>query len=181
MESNSNQTCIIILWLEHKFAIIMNNKFVSIHSGSHRSSIRCVCSDVGDGTFRLLVSIPCLIMHWLLKSLVHQQGCYWLYRANNSCRLLHNHFHVCRANQIKDTIQNVNMSYIILKPFSVLRVNNGFIFIDKYITWALNHKTPLGDGFIIMIMSYPKCQYFNIIPHIETESFCSGRNLCVWT
>ena len=40
-------------------------------------------SDAGDGIIRLWWSIPCLLMHWLLKSPVHQQAWYWLCRTDN--------------------------------------------------------------------------------------------------
>ena len=42
-------------------------------------------SDAGDGIFRLWGSIPCLLMHWLQKSPVHQQAWYWPCRTNNMC------------------------------------------------------------------------------------------------
>ena len=40
-------------------------------------------SDAGDKIFRLWESIPCLLMHWLLKSPVHQQAWYLLCRTDN--------------------------------------------------------------------------------------------------
>ena len=40
-------------------------------------------SDAGDGIFRVWRSISCLLMHWLQKSPVHQQACYWLCGTDN--------------------------------------------------------------------------------------------------
>ena len=40
-------------------------------------------SGAGDGIFRVWRSIPCLLTHWLLKSPVHQQACYWLCGIDN--------------------------------------------------------------------------------------------------
>ena len=40
-------------------------------------------SDAGDRIFRLLGSIPCLQMHWLLKSPVYQRAWYWLCKTGN--------------------------------------------------------------------------------------------------
>ena len=40
-------------------------------------------SDAGDGTLRLWVSIPSLLMLWLLKSPELQQAWYWLCRTDN--------------------------------------------------------------------------------------------------
>ena len=39
--------------------------------------------DAGDRLFQLWGSIPCLLMHWLLKSPEHQQAWYWLCRTDN--------------------------------------------------------------------------------------------------
>ena len=41
-------------------------------------------SDARDGIFRLWRSIPCLLMHWLLKSPVHQQAWHWQYRIGST-------------------------------------------------------------------------------------------------
>ena len=40
-------------------------------------------SDAGDGIFRLWVSLPCLLMPWLLKSPGHQQKWYLHYGTGN--------------------------------------------------------------------------------------------------
>ena len=40
-------------------------------------------SDAEDGIFQHWGSIPCLLMHWLLKSSVYQQAWYWLCRTDN--------------------------------------------------------------------------------------------------
>ena len=47
-------------------------------------------ADARDGIFQLRGSIPCLLMHWLLKSPEHQQPWYWLCRTDNvyCCRLI---------------------------------------------------------------------------------------------
>ena len=45
--------------------------------------------NAGDGIFWLWRSIPCLLMHWLLKALQYQLICYWLCRTGNMyCCLL---------------------------------------------------------------------------------------------
>ena len=49
----------------------------------HKILQRFESSDAGDGIFWLSGSIPCLLMHWLLKSPVHQQTWYWLCRIEN--------------------------------------------------------------------------------------------------
>ena len=43
-------------------------------------------SNAGDGIIRLWRSIPCLLMHWLLKLPVHQLAWHWLCRADNLYR-----------------------------------------------------------------------------------------------
>ena len=40
-------------------------------------------SDAGNRIFQLRPLIPCLLMHWLLKSPEHQQAWYWLCRTDN--------------------------------------------------------------------------------------------------
>ena len=42
-----------------------------------------VCFNVGDKIFWFWRLIPCLLMHWLLKSPEHQQAWYWLCRTDN--------------------------------------------------------------------------------------------------
>ena len=45
--------------------------------------IEVITSNATDGIFRRWGPIPSLLMHWLLKSPVHQQSCCWLCRAND--------------------------------------------------------------------------------------------------
>ena len=58
-------------------------KFVSRGpTGNKSASVNS--SDARDGIFRLWRSIPCLLIHWLLKSPVHQQAWHWQYRIGST-------------------------------------------------------------------------------------------------
>ena len=45
----------------------------------------CIVNSSGarDGIFRLILSIPCLLIPWLLKSSGHQHDWYWQYRIGS--------------------------------------------------------------------------------------------------
>ena len=71
-------------------------------------------SDAGDGILRFWGSIPSLLMHWLLKSPVHQQAWYYLYRKDNMycCSRVN----VIYLGQAKSKIQfKMNISFIIFQ------------------------------------------------------------------
>ena len=66
-----------------------------------------------NGIFQVWGSITCLLIHWLLKSPVHQQALYLLCRTDYMyccCRLP-----LLGSNEIRDTIQNVTTSFVIFK------------------------------------------------------------------
>ena len=67
-------------------------------------------SDAGGGIFRLLRSIPYLLMHWLLKLPVHQQAWYWLCKTNMYCCSRVNFIHL---GQAKSKIQFEMWIYIL--------------------------------------------------------------------
>ena len=66
-------TVAICILIKHCVSLYFIDKHV-IHLNS---------SGTGDKIFWLWGSIPCLLMHWLLKSLEHQQAWYWLCRTDN--------------------------------------------------------------------------------------------------
>ena len=68
--------------------------------------------DTGDEIFRFWVSIPCLLMRWLLKSPVHQQAWCWLCTVDN--------LYCCVFSQLQDTIQSVNISFIVFKTIQYI-------------------------------------------------------------
>ena len=80
-------------------------------------------SDTGDRIVRLWGSIPCLLMPWLLKSLEHHQAWYWLCRTDNIYCCSRVNSQLPGSNEIQDAIQNVNISFVSFKQFSMLRVN----------------------------------------------------------
>ena len=86
--------------------------------------LHCSSSDAGDGIFRLWwVSIPCLLMPWLLKSPEHQQVWYWLCRTVNMyCYSTVNFTNFGRA---KFKMQFKMQIYLLqsLKQISTLRAN----------------------------------------------------------
>ena len=95
---------------------------------------RLISSNAGDGIFQLWGSIPCMLMHWLLKSPEHQQVWYWLCRTDN--------MYCCsRVNFIyvgeKESKILFKMSIYLLqssKQFSMSQVDNRF-------WWAIIYQT----------------------------------------
>ena len=80
-------------------------------------------SDAGDGIFRLWRSIPYLLMHWPLKSPVHQQACYWLCWTDNMYCCSNVNF--IYLGQIKSKIwftMRIRL-WLSFKQFSMLRIN----------------------------------------------------------
>ena len=80
-------------------------------------------SDARGGISRLVWSIPCLPMHWLLKSPMHQQAWYWLRKINNMyCSSRVNLIHL---GQDKSKIRFKMWIYLLwsLKQVSMLRAN----------------------------------------------------------
>ena len=86
-------------------------------------------SDAGHGIFRLWGSIPCLLMHWLLKSPEHQQTWYF-------CRV-----NLMYWDQVKSKILLKIPIYLLqsLKHFSILRVFKQ----DSYNTYISHDVIPL--------------------------------------
>ena len=80
-------------------------------------------SDAGDGIFRLCGSIPCLLMHWLLKSPVHNQAWYWLCKTENMYFCYRINF--IYLGQAKSRIRFKIRTDLLwcLKRFRVLKVN----------------------------------------------------------
>ena len=56
--------------------------------------------DAEDGIYRLIGSILCLLMPWLLKLPGHQQAWYWLCRTRQYVESLQSEFHLFVLNQI---------------------------------------------------------------------------------
>ena len=63
-------------------------------------------SDAGDGIFQLCESISCLLMHWLLKSPVHQQTWYWLCRTDNMYYCWRMNFIYHKTSNLRQTFGN---------------------------------------------------------------------------
>ena len=79
-------------------------------------------SDAGDGIVRFLGPIPCLLMHWLLKSPEHQQAWYWLCRTDGIyCCSRVNFIYLGQAKPQRRFKMWIYILYS-LKQFSVLRV-----------------------------------------------------------
>ena len=56
-------------------------------------------ADAADRIFRLWDSILCMLMHWLLKSLEHQQAWYWLCITDIVYLLFWGQFYVLESNE----------------------------------------------------------------------------------
>ena len=96
--------------------------------------------------FRLWLSIPCPLMPWLLKSPVHQQAWYWLYKMDMSCSRVNS---IC-LGQTKSEIWLKMWIFLVqsLKQFSMLRVNTTCISLYcVYWNMTKDHSEVINHSF----------------------------------
>ena len=82
------------------------------YNGYDKDSLKS--SHVRDGIFRLIWSITCWLIPWLLKAPGHQQAWYWQ-RIGYRYRIFHCESGLLLLNKIQGMIWNVNTSFISFK------------------------------------------------------------------
>ena len=78
-------------------------------------------SNDGDEIFSLWGPMPCLLVHSLQQSPVHQQAWYWMCRQTICVLLLRSLFYLFGSIQIQYTIQNVYIYFIIFESIQYVK------------------------------------------------------------
>ena len=130
--------------------------------------------DARDRLFRIIMSIPCFLMPWLLQSPGHQQARFWQYRIGNmsSCSIV---YLVCFCwTQSNIWYKKVNTSFIIFKVIQYVQSQHVLHIARVHVEFR---HTQLFNGIIMPIVWHhvTKLQYagitkqnngYHVMPHI---------------